>query len=184
MAVCSSWVNPTSTGNNDREKPELSALGTNINTTRPSNGFVNWTGTSFAAPTVAGAAALMQDAEPAMLSWPEVVKAGLMATARHNIEGDPRLSDVDGAGGLDVDAAVQALRGVNGNWRGDPLSCSSTWTLNMSLVAGRRTRVAIVWHQDPNYSSYADKPNADIDLQVNYPEVVSQPSSNVASRAQ
>lgn len=172
MDSCSSWVNPAST-NSDREKPEVSASGENIRTTNTSGGFSNKSGTSFAAPTVAGQAALMQDAEPTLMSWPEVIKAAIMATAHHNIEGASRLSDKDGAGAIDVNAAVRVVdTGTNGNWIGSPyMNCNSTWpwTTTISLVAGRRTRVAIAWHQSTNFSSYADRPGADLDLWVNFP---------------
>ncbi len=36
----------------------------------------------------------------------------------------------------------------------------------MMLQAGRKTRVVIVWDQNPNYAYYASKPSADLDLQI------------------
>jgi hypothetical protein len=39
----------------------------------------------------------------------------------------------------------------------------------MYLYSGYKTRVVIVWPQNPNYAYYSSKPSADLDLQVKNP---------------
>jgi hypothetical protein len=170
MAPCSSWRDPISL-NGDREKPEVAAPGTNIAGTLTASPWIggNVNGTSFAAPMVTGGAALLFQRNSALASWPESVKAILMATAVHNIEGVTRLSEKDGAGGVVLDYADDVARGVNGSWGGRGYSCSTASPLNlatMSISAGQRGRVAIAWDNDPNYSGYAQRPGADLDLVV------------------
>ena len=110
MRPSSSFVDPTSTIG-DREKPEVTAPGSNIRML--SNGFP-WTGqidtgTSMAAPMVAGSAARLIQRKPFLGVWPEQLRAILMASATNNIEGPTRLSDVDGAGMMNVNSAVRIL---------------------------------------------------------------------------
>ena len=110
MAASSSFVDPTSTVG-DREKPEVSAPGTNIRML--SNGFP-WggqtdSGTSFAAPMVAGTAARLIQKKPFLGIWPEQLRAILMSSAVNNVEGATRLSDVDGAGMMAVNTAARIL---------------------------------------------------------------------------
>jgi hypothetical protein len=170
MASCSSYVDPTST-HSDREKPEVAAPGTNINSTTTAS---PWTGgigsgTSYAAPMVTGVAALLIQRNSSLASWPEAIKAILMTTAIHNIEGDARLSERDGAGGIAADRADDVARGVNGNWGAESYSCSTPTAhdvATISLTGGQRTRATIAWDNDPNYSSYASQPGADLDFQV------------------
>ena len=172
MSATSSFVDPTST-TGDREKPELSAPGTNIQML--SNGFpwagqVN-SGTSFAAPKVAGTAARLIQRKPFLGVWPEQLRATLMASAANNIEGATRLSDVDGAGMMAVDTAVRILddnrhggRLVDCNTFGRSQVVSST-----QLGAGQRLRAAISWTADPSAVDHANRPSADLDLEVRGP---------------
>ncbi len=107
----SSYKNPVS-NHGDREKPEVAAVakhggGNFITTLQP---FYPWigqpgAGTSYAAPAVAAEAALLMQANSWLKTSPEAVKAIIMASAVHNIEGDSRLSDKDGAGGIDISSA-------------------------------------------------------------------------------
>src|SRR3954454_6696574 len=103
MASCSSFRDPSST-HSDREKPEAAAPGENITSTTlgfPFTGAVG-SGTSFAAPHVTGQAAMLIQRVPSLGWLPETVKAIRMATAMHNIDGASRLSENDGAGGVDA----------------------------------------------------------------------------------
>ena len=122
-----------------------------------------------ASPMAAGTAALLIQRNSSLASWPEAVKAILMASATHNIEGATRLSEYDGAGGLVADYADDIARGYNGNWGARSYTCSTATPLDVatiSLTAGVRTRVAIAWDTDPAYASYTSRPGADLDLRV------------------
>lgn len=170
MNSCSSWRDPIST-NGDREKPEVSAPGTNINSTTNTSPWIGGigSGTSYAAPMVTGVAALLIQRNSSLAFWPEAIKAILMTTAVHNIEGSARLSEFDGAGGIVADRADDVARGVSGTWGAQSYSCSVATPLNvatMSLTGGVRTRATIVWDSNPAYASYASRPSADLDVQV------------------
>ena len=172
MNSSSSFIDPTST-HNDREKPEVAAPGTNITSTSTASPWNNFTGsgTSFAAPMVTGTAALMMNANGGLSVWPEGVKAILMATAVHNIEGSTRLSESDGAGGIDANRATNVARGVNGKWSARSYNCGDPNTLNvdsMFLTAGSRTRVAMAWDTNTTFWNfgYGNEPTADLDMQI------------------
>lgn len=171
MDPCSSWRDPTS-AHNDREKPEVSAPGANINSTTVASPWVGavGSGTSFAAPMVTGTAALMMQKNASLKVWPEAVKAILQASAVHNIEGSARLSEFDGAGGIDAQRAVYAAGNTNGSgWGSKSFDCAqpaSQDVQTVTLTAGKRARIATAWDNDPAYASYASKPSADLDLSV------------------
>jgi hypothetical protein len=172
MAASSSSVDPTSTMG-DREKPEVSAPGTNIqmlSNGSPWSGQTD-TGTSFAAPMVAGTAARLVQRKPFLGIWPEQLRAILMASAVNNIEGAKRLSEVDGAGMIDANAAVRILddnrhggRLVDCNTFGSSQAVTST-----TLAANQRLRAAISWTADPSAVDHASRPSADLDLEVRGP---------------
>jgi hypothetical protein len=180
MAASSSFVNPLST-NNDRVKPEIAAPGSNINSTTTAS---PWTGgigsgTSYAAPMVTGAVALLMQRDAALRSWPEAVKAILMASAVHNIEGAARLSEKDGAGALHMAYADNVARRTAGNWGAQNYVCNTVSPLivNMDLVANKHTRAVIVWGQNPNYGDYDLLSSADLDIRVRDPSNVAVASS-------
>ncbi|KAK3369290.1 hypothetical protein B0T24DRAFT_580220 [Lasiosphaeria ovina] len=92
----------------DRELPELAANGTGVTAV----GVTMW-GTSFAAPAVAGTAALIQSANATLKSWPEGCRAILLASADRSISGGTWGQDLvarkdasDGAGALNAQNAV------------------------------------------------------------------------------
>jgi hypothetical protein len=175
MDECSSYVNPVSTYD-DREKPEIVAPSMNINSTvkleTSATGVGNiGSGTSWSAGLVTGGVALLMQRAPGLQFWPEAVKAILMATAVHNVEGAREVSDRDGAGGISLDRADDVARRIRGDWNGVAYECSAsspgpTVDVPMSLVAGRRTRAVIAWNSDPAYDSYDVQPSADLDLAV------------------
>jgi hypothetical protein len=111
---------------------------------------------------------MMYQRAPAMVNYPVATKAILMATATHNVEGAARLSEYDGAGATWAPYADDVTRGVNGSWAAYNWTCANPDTnlSTMSLVAGKRTRVAIAWNTDPNYLYYTSQPSADYDLKV------------------
>ena len=172
MAATSSFADPTST-NGDREKPELAAPGTNIQML--SNGFPfggqTNSGTSFAAPMVAASAARLVERKSFLGVWPEQLRAILMASAVRNVEGDTRLSDVDGAGMIAVNSAVRILD--DNRHGGEHVDCatfgSSKTVATVELRQEQRLRAAISWTADPSAADHANRPSADLDLQVRGP---------------
>ncbi len=170
MEPCSSWRNPRSR-HGDREKPEVAAPGANVWSTI--NGFP-WigffgSGTSAAAPMATAATALLIQRNGFFSVWPETVKAVLMATALNNIEGNARLSEFDGAGGLALDRADDVARGALGGFGGRSYTCSASRNLDVAtffLTAGTRTRAVIAWDTSPGYLFYGRQPGADLDLRL------------------
>jgi hypothetical protein len=178
MSSYSSYVDPTST-HGDREKPEVAAPGTNIRSTTTSYPWIGdiGSGTSFAAPIVAGITSLMYNRSPGLASWPEATKAALMASAWNNIEGSSTLSDVDGAGGVSAYEADHVAQngGMYGGWGAGGYYCTTgDYDIGtMYLTAGYPTRVVIVWDQNPWYANYTTLPSADLDLIIYDPTMVS-----------
>jgi subtilisin family serine protease len=177
MAGFSSSGNPVSQFG-DREKPEVAAPGvgivTTIGNTSTGTGLTSASGvsgTSFAAPMVAGAAALVMRRHPWLQVWPESVKAIFMATATTNLEGAARLSAHDGAGGINADFADRVAGHGNGTWGGSSYSCASPflWTAStVNVQAGRRVRVAMAWDANPSAANtnYSNRPGSDLDMQI------------------
>lgn len=71
----SSSRGPVTVDGSGRMKPDLSAPGTSIRSAVPSDGYANKTGTSMAAPHIAGVGALVMSANPALQRNPEAVEA-------------------------------------------------------------------------------------------------------------
>jgi hypothetical protein len=166
MDSCSSYVNP-STGT---EKPELSAVGASINSTTNASPWVGGvgSGTSYSSPMVAGITALLMERNSVFQSWPEIPKAILLATALHNIEGASRLSDIDGAGGVDMRAAFKTAD--LGNWGGGGYSEADFDLIRTFYAeAGETVRVAIAWDSNPSGDYSTDPLQADLDLIVTSP---------------
>lgn len=181
MATCSSWRDPKST-RMDREKPEVAAPGTSINSTRTASPWTGGTGsgTSYAAPMVTGTAGLLIDRLSYLSAWPEEIKAIIMASAVHNIEGSSRKSEFDGVGGLLSDRADDIARRAGGSSGHASATCSTTQTVNhasFSAKQGQRIRMVLVWNQDPTYANYAQQPGADLDLRLINPAGSVQSSS-------
>ena len=118
MSGDSTFRNPPSP-HGDRELPEVSANGDGVTAVG-----LTMSGTSFAAPAVAGGVALIQSRNTTLQFWPEACRAIVMAAAtRRNISGRTWWRDVlggtdanDGAGAHDAQEAwkiAQAPRNRN-----------------------------------------------------------------------
>jgi len=166
MAGFSTWDNPDSP-NGDREKPEVVApgveiVGIGLNGQLVTNPDLN-SGTSFAAPQIAGLAALLIHRNWSLNVWPEASRAIIMASATHNIDGPtgiPTGQDLrDGAGG--INAALADTVAQTRNYSDiDPCADSCWWGIgiyNTSFPVGTYLyryftanrgdfiRVAIAW---------------------------------------
>jgi hypothetical protein len=177
MSATSCFGDPAS-DHDDREKPEVAAPGTNITTTYctgPSDCTGSQSGTSFAAPHVTGCTALLMDRDAALTIWPESIKAVLMASAVVNLEGSTRLSEKDGAGGIECDSADDVVRGVSGNESHGTYSKADFPKLfTFTATAGQTVRVAIAWDSLTDAimgttSPTTDVLKADLDLRVTGP---------------
>ena len=175
----SSYKNPVSP-QGDRNKPEVSAVAARIQSTENesyynSNG--SWitlpqhkvSGTSFAAPAVAGEIALLINRENWLRNWPEITKAVVMATALHNTYGD-RIDDGEGVGTVE---ASLADRTVNNEWiRGYNIT-QADLPMNRSryFTEGTTVRAVICWdsHTDWHVNESKDMLAADLNLEVYHP---------------
>jgi hypothetical protein len=175
MASYSSYRNPVE----GHEKPEVASPGDSIiSTYRTSSPWVGtFGGTSSASPLTAGTATLMATVDMAIATRPEVVKSLLMASAWHNVEGDPVLSDKDGAGGVHTTAACTAVG--EKQWELHKLTAASftggTFERTILCQAGDETRVVGLWFSVANSARTTDVLQMDLDL------VVLDPAQNVVA---
>jgi hypothetical protein len=82
IASFSEWKNPT-TAHNDRELPHVVAPGVNVDSADQSG----LSGTSFAAPQVAGTVMLMHARDAGLITWPEGSRAIILATSIQSVDG-------------------------------------------------------------------------------------------------
>ena len=170
-------VNPLSSFNNpispagDRVKPDLMACGTFITTTTTNGGYGDvGMGSSFSAPVVAGVIATLIQVRDELRTSPEGCRAVLMAAADHNLEGASRLSDRDGAGGLNALTAYRIAEGVQfstGSLTMSDFVATGTVDHAVDLVGGERTRIVLAWSSDATTGSApSDSLAANLDLSV------------------
>jgi hypothetical protein len=189
IANFSSFDDPLSL-HGDREKPDIVAPGVDITFPLPSSAYTASDGTSFSAPIVTGGTALLMEDDVVLRIVPTAVRALLMATSIHNIEGSEERSDFDGTGGVAFLAARLVQREIYGRY-GVILGfndCSRLGTdvvlATMPLSAGNPVRVAVAWNTNPSYLHYDLQPSTDLDLIVErLPRIVSdrRPSHRVFS---
>ena len=165
MSGDSVFRNPTSP-HGDRELPEISANGTSVTTVG-----LTKSGTSMASPAAAGCAALIQNVDGTLKSWPEGCRAILLAGAKRNISGQTWWQDVVGnVDASDGSGAVDALEAVNiakqrrsrnaaetgrgwdvGTLRSSDIGSNDRTTfsysvkLGSSFLAPRHVKVALAW---------------------------------------
>lgn len=168
MGAFSNWRDPD-TG---VQKPEVVASGTSITSTTDESPWFDNVGsdTSYAAPIVAGEAALIVEASGSNLSnYPETIKAIIMATAVHNIEGDSRLSEYDGAGGVDIRRGVRLAK--DGPWYWNDLELTDfPYQKTYFLKKGERVRAVVTWDSNPTSDYTSDPLDADLNLSVKDPD--------------
>ncbi|MET3769486.1 hypothetical protein ABIB15_002188 [Marisediminicola sp. UYEF4] len=166
MASSSVFRNPRSS-HGDRELPEIAGNGIGVTVVGLTD-----SGTSFAAPAVAGIAACVQEAAPLLRSWPEGTRAVLMAGAWRNPSGGRWRADLvagvdgrDGAGTVDAGRSTSiaqsrqnrnnsgALRGFDvGTLRSSDLDGSGRTTFRYRITTprtplffGSHVKVALAW---------------------------------------
>lgn len=177
------YVDPV-TASENRLKPEVVAVGERIITTSASDPWIESSevdGTSFAAPIVAGEAALMMERASWLKYSPEAVKAGIMASARwtylHDDENWDEWASIDkmGVGAIDTTAADNSL--INNRIQELYLHRSdftdNHYDIYFDGIAGQRIRVIIVWSSHPsrvilNWILH-DRLESDFDLTVRAP---------------
>ena len=105
MSGDSVFRNPSSP-HGDRELPELCANGTVVTAVG-----LTMSGTSFAAPAVAGITALIQEANSTLQIWPEGCRAILLASANRSVTGGTWWNDV--SSGIDSKDGAGAANAYN-----------------------------------------------------------------------
>ena len=107
---------PISSDGSNRIKPDISAPGVSVRSTRPGNGYGTSTGTSMAAPHVAGAVALLLNARPTLRGDVDAIEEALFSNALERtssqdcggVPGTNVPNNTYGYGRLDILAAVTA----------------------------------------------------------------------------
>lgn len=161
MASYSSYWNPAE----GHEKPEVASPGDGVATTSTTGTTSSFSGTSSASPLTAGVATLMATRDNTLMSRPEVVKAVLMASAWHNVEGNEVLSDKDGAGGVHALAADSVLRDSQYEY-GTLTPASFTggfYDVTIPALQGDETRVCALWFSKANSAYSTDMLEMDLD---------------------
>jgi|GEM_PF-1450534 len=166
MVSYSSWWNPVE----GHEKPEVAAPGDDVETTGTSAPWIisGFNGTSSASPLTMGVATLLADREPLLMVQPQAVKAIIMVSAWHNLEGDAVLSDKDGAGGIHAAAADAVVR--DGQYVIGTFTPSSFpggfHDQRLFCHKGDGTRVICLWQSNPDSAYSTDLLEMDLDLTV------------------
>jgi len=177
MASYSSYWDPVE----GHEKPELANAGDDVDTAGTSSPWIyyGFNGTSSASPLTCGVATLLASRDPSLKSRPESIKAILMVSAWHNIEGSAVLSEKDGAGAVHAAAADAVVR--DGQFVNGTLTASSftnnQYDVPFTAWAGDETRVIALWFSNADASYSTDVLDMDVDLLVIAPNGATVASS-------
>jgi len=159
----------------DRELPVIAAPAVNV-----SGAGYNSSGTSAAAAIVSAAAAQLQYGYATLASWPEAVRAILMASADENVDGtvltlSDGTDDRDGAGELNIALAMSLGQSSNDKNPNNTASQAGFDTGSLDLVngwtngvwnsvyrakyalSGMRIRVVLTWDSTASCSNPADR---------------------------
>lgn len=138
-------------------KPDITAPGTAIFSALPGNNYAAWSGTSMAAPHIAGIAALLIQQNPNVT--PIEVKARMMNTARPLANYSDSVFSI-GAGFVDPIAALSSQAfatarheipwGDSGNNRLETMASLSFGAIDRDVTAGRNITIPVTIHNRSN----------------------------------
>ena len=171
----SNFLDPPGTAWNkhgDFNKPDIAAPAVGV---RTANGLAA-SGTSVAAPIVAGIAAQVMARAPRLAAWPEAVRAIIMAGAVYRTPMPDGSINVDhgGAGSVSALWASRILGEGDGKYGGSTfatLKPGEEPIIEIAVKAGQRIRVALSWssHTSGGMLGKTDQLTADLDLEITLP---------------
>ena len=134
---------PVTADGSQRLKPDLAAPGSDIRSAYPGDSYQFMSGTSMAAPHVAGAVALLISASPGLAGDPDQLESILRSTAQPmftsqdcgGIPGQQTPNHTFGHGRVDVWAAVQSVTKIQGDLNSDRLCDSADLVLLQDYLA-------------------------------------------------
>ena len=170
----SSYRDPAGTtwnAHGDFNKPNVAAPAASV---RTANG-LGASGTSVAAPIVAGIAAQVISRAPSLALRPEGTRAVIMAGAinRSSMPGGGVNADHEGTGTASALWANRILNAGDGQWGGYRLGSMTPGevvTQEISVTAGQKIKAVVSWNSHSSGSTSSDRLLSDLDLRVVSPD--------------